>query len=153
MSDVRGVQGFTSRLGGRWPGRPLLVGRLREILRREFGAGDAWVVHTRGRCRLEARDGWRVVVLCEGDEETFWAPFYTGAVRNRFMMGTMVADLAPTQRRRQDLVEVLRPLWARATGPAPSRAPLPAGPDAAPEPDSPTAPDAPTEPVATSAPR
>lgn len=116
MSDVQGPQVFTSRPGGRWPGRPLLVGRLREILRREFGAGDAWVVHTRGRCRLEARDGWRVVVLCEGDEATFWAPFYTAAVRNRFMEGTMVADLAPTQRRRQDLADVLRPLWTKATG-------------------------------------
>ncbi len=116
MSDQHGTTGFISRPGGRWPGRPLLVGRLREILRREFGAGDAWVVHTRGRCRLEARDGWRVVVLCEGDEETFWAPFYTAAVRNRFREGTMVADMAPTQRRRDHLMEILRPLWTKATG-------------------------------------
>jgi hypothetical protein len=92
------------------------VARLREILRREFGVADAWVVHAAGRCRLEARDGWRVVVLLEGEEETFWAPFYTAAVRNRFAGGTVVADLAPTQRRRLDLVEVLRPLWAVAVG-------------------------------------
>lgn len=131
MSNPQGAQVFTSRPAGRWPGRPLLVNRLREILHHEFGAGDAWVVHTAGRCRLEARDGWRVVVVLEGDEETFWAPFYTAAVRNRFMMGTVVADLAPTQRRRRDLIEVLRPLWAEATGvgtdvPDPeSRSPLP----------------------------
>jgi len=116
MSDLQGAPVFTSRPAGRWPGRPLLVTRLREILRREFGAGDAWVVHTTGRCRLEARDGWRIVVLLKGDEETFWAPFYTAAVRNRFVGGTMIADLAPTQRRRQDLVEILRPLWKVAAG-------------------------------------
>ena len=116
MSDPQGAPVFTSRPAGRWPGRPLLVTRLREVLHREFGAGDAWVVHTPGRCRLEARDGWRIVILLEGDEETFWAPFYTAAVRNRFADGHMIADLAPTQRRRQDLVEILRPLWEAATG-------------------------------------
>jgi len=101
-------------------GAPVFTSRLREILRRVFDAGDAWVVHTAGRCRLEARDGWRTVVLLEGDEESFWAPFYAAAVRNRFMQGTMVADLAPTQRRREDLIEILRPLWSEATGRAPA---------------------------------
>lgn len=104
---------FTSRPGGRWPGRRLLTARLREVLRREFDAQDAWVVHTRGRCRLEARVGWRIVVLLEGDEETFWAPFYTAAVRNRHMNGQLVAELAPTQRRRSELIEILRLLWAK----------------------------------------
>jgi hypothetical protein len=120
MSSLRGAPVFTSRPAGRWPGRPLLVARLREILHHEFGAGDAWVVHTSGRCRLEARDGWQTVVLLDGDEETFWAPFYTAAVRNRFMQGTMVADLAPTQRPRKDLIEVLRPLWSEATDRVPA---------------------------------
>lgn len=104
---------FTSRPGGRWPGRRLLTARLREVLRRVFDAGDAWVVHTPGRCRLEARIGWRIVVLLEGDERTFWAPFYTAAVRNRHVDGQIVAELAPTQRRRSELIEVLRPLWAK----------------------------------------
>jgi hypothetical protein len=118
----REAQGFTSRPAGRWPGRPLLAARLREILRREFSAGDAWVVHAAGRCRLEAREGWRVVLLLEGDEETFWARFYTAAVRNRFSDGHLVAELAPTQRRRQELVEILRPLWT-ARGQAGTEAP------------------------------
>ncbi len=116
MSDLQRDQVFTSRPAGRWPGRPLLVSRLREILHREFGAGDAWVVHTPGRCRLEARDGWRIRVLLEDDEEIFWAPFYAAAVRNRFAGGQMIADLAPTQRRRRDLIGILRPLWEAATG-------------------------------------
>ncbi|MBI3998219.1 MAG: hypothetical protein HY355_04230, partial [Armatimonadetes bacterium] len=110
---------FTSRPGGRWPGRPLLVFRLREILRRELGARDAWVVHTPGRCRLESRVGWRIVVLLEGGEETFWAPFYTAAVRNRQVGGQIVPELAPTQRRRRELLEVLRALWAQAGVPPP----------------------------------
>lgn len=105
---------FTSRPGGRWPGRPLLASRLREVLRREFDADDAWIVHAPGRCRLEARVGRRTVVLLEGGEETFWAPFYTSAVRNRHVNGQIVGDLAPTQRRRRDLIEILRPLWTKA---------------------------------------
>jgi hypothetical protein len=102
---------------GGGPAPPLLVARLREVLRREFGAVDAWVVHTRGRCRLEARYGGRLVVVCDGDEHAFWAPFYTTAVRNRYDHGMLVADLAPTQRRRSDLVHILRPLWERAVTP------------------------------------
>ncbi|MDR7420675.1 MAG: hypothetical protein QN178_17385 [Armatimonadota bacterium] len=107
-------------MAGRWPGRPLLVARLRQILRREFGATDAWVVTTPGRCRLEARVGWRMIVLLDEPEDAFWAPFYTTAVRNVRRGGHLVSTLAPTQRRRRDLVEILRPAWdaavqARAT--------------------------------------
>lgn len=103
---------FASRPRGRWPGRPLLVARLREVLRREFHADDAWVVCAGRLCRLEARVQWRVRVLKEGEEETFWAPFYTAAVRHRRVGGQMVGELAPTQRRRSELVEILRPMWA-----------------------------------------
>lgn len=57
------------------------------------------------------------MVLLEGDEETFWAPFYTAAVRNKYVDGQMIAELAPTQRRRSQLIEILRPLWTKsATG-------------------------------------
>ena len=124
MSSVAGAPGFASRPAGRWPGRPLLAARLREILRREFGAADAWVVYRPGRCRLEARFGWRIAVLLEGDEETFWAPFYTAAVRNVRAGGLLVAKLAPTQRRRQELIAVVRPLCERAVaGASPATAP------------------------------
>ncbi len=114
MGSPPGAPTFASRSAGRWPGRPLLTSRLREILRREFNASDAWVVHAPGRCRLEARVGWSVVVLLEDCEESFWAPFYTTAVRHRYEGGYMIGDLAPTQRRRQDLLEIVRQLWARA---------------------------------------
>lgn len=123
MGSSTGMPEFTSRPAGRWPGRPLLVARLREILHREFDASDAWVVHTPGRCRLEARVGWRVVVLHEGCEESFWAPFYTTAVRNRCSGGHLVGDLAPTQRRRRDLLEVVRELWSRAAPTSQASAP------------------------------
>jgi hypothetical protein len=103
---------FASRPGGRWPGRPLLVARLREVLRREFRADDAWVVCAGRLCRLEARVQWHVRVLREGEEEAFWAPFYTAAVRHRRVGGQMVGELAPTQRRRSELVEIIRPMWA-----------------------------------------
>jgi len=114
---------FASRPRGRWPGRRLLVGRLREVLRREFSADDAWVVYAGRSCRLEARHQWRVLILLAGEEDTFWAPFYTAAVRHRRVGGQMVGEVAPTQRRRSELVEVLRPLWVRAT------AGVPAAPD------------------------
>jgi len=104
---------FAPRARRRWPGRRLLASRLREVLRREFDAGDAWIVHTPGRCRLEACVGWRIVVLLEDDEDIFWAPFYTTAVRNRHVGGQVVGEVAPTQRRRSDLINILRPLWAR----------------------------------------
>ncbi|MDR7497875.1 MAG: hypothetical protein QN174_13060, partial [Armatimonadota bacterium] len=87
---------------------------LRALLRREFGATDAWVVHAPGGVRLEARWGGRIVVVHEGDHETFWAPFYTTAVRNRYERGVVVAALAPTQRRDRELLAVLRPLCERA---------------------------------------
>jgi hypothetical protein len=90
------------------------VARLREVLRREFHADDAWVVHAGRSCRLEARVQWRVCVLREGEEETFWAPFYTAAVRHRRVGGQMVGELAPTQRRRSELVEIVGPMWANA---------------------------------------
>jgi hypothetical protein len=108
MSERSTRRGVPSRAAGRWPGRPRLTARLREVLRREFGAADAWVVTTPGGCRLEARFGWRIVVLLEGDEQTFWAPFYTATVRNVHRRGHLVAELAPTHRRRSELVEVLR---------------------------------------------
>jgi hypothetical protein len=107
---------FAARPSGRWPGRPLLISRLRDVLRREFQATDAWVVQTTGRCRLEARVAFRVVVLLDGQEETFWAPFYTAAVRHRFSGGYMIGELAPTQRPRHELILVLRPMWERAVG-------------------------------------
>jgi hypothetical protein len=53
-----------------------------------------------------------VRVLREGEEEAFWAPFYTAAVRHRRVGGQMVGELAPTQRRRSELVEIIRPMWA-----------------------------------------
>jgi hypothetical protein len=115
MTAAVGAPAFTSRPSGRWPGRPLLTSRLREILRREFNAADAWIVHANRRCRLEARVGWQVVVLLEDGEETFWAPFYTAAVRNRRVGGMLVAALEPTQRPRHELSAILRPLWDGAT--------------------------------------
>lgn len=114
MSSAPGGVGTPARAAGRWPGRPLLAARLRALLRREFGATDAWIVHAPGRVRLEARWGGRTVVVHEGDDEEFWAPFYTTAVRNRYERGVVVAALAPTQRRNRDLVAVLRPWCARA---------------------------------------
>jgi hypothetical protein len=99
-----------------WPGRAKLAARLREILRREFGADDAWIVHTGDRCRLEVRVGWRVVVLLDGHAGTFWAPFYTEATRRRPRPGRRSA-VQVTQRGRRELLETLRGLWAERLGP------------------------------------
>lgn len=120
MNRIPAGAPVTSRPRGRWPGRPLLASRLREILKREFDAADAWIVYAGGRCRLEARIGWRVVVLAEGGDDEFWAPFYTTAVRNRRVGGILVARLEPTQRPRRELEEVIRLLWVGAVTLRPS---------------------------------
>lgn len=117
--------GPARRRPARWPGRPVLAGRLREVLRREFGAADAWVVQTSGRCRLEARVGWRTVVLLEAPEETFWTTFYASGVRQRNVDGTPIAQEVWVQRSRAALVEILRPLWARHVACAPDIGPSP----------------------------
>lgn len=105
-----------------WPGRAKLGARLRELLRREFGADDAWIVHAGDRCRLEARVGWRVVVLREDDARTFWAPFYVEETHRRFRPGRRL-PVRLTQRGRRELLEMLRVLWAERVG-APRRPPL-----------------------------
>jgi hypothetical protein len=126
MNERSGRSGDLTRPAGRWPGRPLLAARLREILRHEFGAQDAWIVCSPGRCRLEARCGWRIVVLLEGHEPGFWAPFYTTVRRSVRARGEIVTAQVPAQRSRRDLVELLRPLWVEAVGiPSVRRVPTP----------------------------
>jgi hypothetical protein len=107
--------------GGRWPGRPMLTSRLREILRKEHRVQDAWIVHAHDGWRLEIRRGGRVTVLHRGDDVDFWTPFYSAAVRNAYVRGQLVLVLAPTQRRRAELAALLR-AWCDAgtSGPGPS---------------------------------
>lgn len=100
--------------GGRWPGRPLLASRLREILRKQHQVDDAWIVRAHDGWRLEVRRRGRVTVLHRGDDVGFWTPFYAGAVRNAYVRGQLVLVLAPTQRRRTELAEVLCRWWNAA---------------------------------------
>ncbi|MCL6551755.1 MAG: hypothetical protein K6W08_01330 [Firmicutes bacterium] len=100
-----------------WPGRAKLAARLRAILRREFGADDAWIVHAGDRCRLEVRVGWRVVVLLEGPTTTFWTPFYV-ETSGRARGGRRASQR--TQRGQRALRALLEGLWAARVG-APAR--------------------------------
>ncbi|MDR7554414.1 MAG: hypothetical protein QN157_02280 [Armatimonadota bacterium] len=105
-----------------WPGRAKLAARLRELLRREFGADDAWIVHAGNRCRLEVRVGWRIVVLLDESAATFWTRFYVEAPR-RVRLGRRV--LQHTQRGQRELRELLSGLWAARVGAPVPRPPIP----------------------------
>jgi hypothetical protein len=93
----------------------MLAARVREILRREHHVVDAWIVCAHDGWRLEARDRGRLIVLHRGDDVSFWAPFYTNAVRNAYVRGELVVVLAPTQRRRAELAALLRAWWDAAS--------------------------------------
>lgn len=124
------MTGATVQPVHRWPGRAKLAARLRELLRREFGADDAWIVHAGDRCRLEARVGWRVVVLREDDARTFWAPFYAEETHRRFPPHRRL-PVRLTQRGRRELREMLGALWAERVGAPrrPPRSPAPLAPE------------------------
>ncbi len=79
------------------------------------------MVRAAAGCRLEARVGWKVVVLRDAPEESFWAPFYSAAVRNQYRDGHLVGVLAPTQRRSQEIEALLRGMWRQAVGGSASR--------------------------------
>src|SRR4030066_115543 len=64
-----------------------LIAQLRDILQRDFGAQDAWIVRPPGRCRLDVRVGGRQVTILDDPEDAFWGRFYTPLARERMHLG------------------------------------------------------------------
>lgn len=103
----------------RWPKQRRLVAQLRDILRREFGCSDAWVIISGGRCRLEVRVNARRVMLLDDAEDAFWARFYEPVQRERRRLGERILETVTWRRPPADLVAVLTPYWLDRVGPRP----------------------------------
>lgn len=103
----------------RWPRQQRLVARLREILRREFGCQDAWVIVSSGRCRLEVRVDARRVTLLDDAEDAFWARFYTPVQRERLYLGERILRMETWRKPASELVAILTPYWVDRMGPRP----------------------------------
>jgi DNA primase catalytic subunit len=95
----------------RWPKQRRVVAQLRDILRREFGCQDAWVVVSGGRCRLEVHVAGRRVMLLEDAEDSFWARFYMPVQRERMHLGERLVETQIWRRPVADLIAVLTPHW------------------------------------------
>ncbi len=100
----------------RWPKQQRLIRQVRDVLRREFGCQDAWVVRTGGRCRLEVRLKGRQFLLLEDDETTFWTRFYMPVERERVHLGERVVQVQQWRKPAVDLVKILTPYWVRRVG-------------------------------------
>lgn len=102
-----------------FPGREHLVRTLRTILRREFGAADAWVIATSGEVRLEARVGGRTVVLLRAPEGEFWPRFYRPVQRERRHLGEIVVTTVAWRKPGAELAAELHALWPARAGERP----------------------------------
>lgn len=102
----------------RWPEQQRLIRQLREVLRREFGCQDAWVVVGR-RYRLEVRVRGRQVILLEDAEEPFWARFYEPVERERVHLGERLIEVRQWRKSLEELASVLMPHWTQRVGPLP----------------------------------
>jgi hypothetical protein len=103
----------------RWPKQRRLASQLRDILRREFGCQDAWVVFSGGRCRLEVRVDARRVTLLDDAEDAFWGRFYEEVPRERLRLGERILDTETWRRPPADLIAIIMPFWVDRVGPRP----------------------------------
>jgi hypothetical protein len=104
----------------RWPKQQRLIGQLRDVLRREFGAQDAWVIRTPAGCRLDVRVGGRRVALLEASEHDFWAQFYRPLEREVHHLGERQVSVEQWRLPVADLAAVLRPYWEARVGSPPA---------------------------------
>jgi hypothetical protein len=103
-----------------WPKQQRLIAQLRDILRREFGAQDAWVIRTPEGCRLDVRVAGRQLALLAAPEDDFWARFYRPVERERRYLGERYVDVEQWRRAPADLAAILRPYWRARVGPQPA---------------------------------
>ena len=99
-----------------WPRQREVIGKIRKVLRRVYGAEDAWVIQREGECRLEVLVQGRRVVLYAAQELFFWPQFYREKVRItwRGSERRTVALLRP--RGIGEIVEILQPYWDQLIG-------------------------------------
>ncbi len=103
----------------RWPKQQRLIRDVRDLLQREFGCQDAWVVQAGGRCRLEVRVDGRQLLLMDYPEEEFWARFYMPVERERVHLGERVVQFLQWRKPAADLVALLTPYWLQHVGERP----------------------------------
>jgi hypothetical protein len=109
----------TDAMRGGWPKQQWLIQQLREVLRRDFGCQDAWVVAGGDRCRLDVRVDGRLVTLLEDDENAFWAQFYTPVERERLHLGERITEVRQWRRAPAELSAVLLEYWIARFGAPP----------------------------------
>lgn len=90
---------------------------MRDVLRRDFGAQDAWIVRTAAGCRLDVRVAGRAVSLLEDTEDRFWARFYAPVERERLHLGERHVEIEQWRLKATELAAVLRPYWEACVGP------------------------------------
>jgi len=103
-----------------WPKQQRLIAQLRDVLRREFGAQDAWVIRTSASCRLDVRVAGRRIELLEAPEDDFWARFYEPVEHERLHLGERYVDVEQWRRTPAGLAIILRPYWQERVGPQPA---------------------------------
>ncbi len=103
-----------------WPKQQRLIGQLRDVLRREFGAQDAWVIRTAAGCRLDVRVRGRRIALLEAPEDDFWARFYQPVEREVLHLGERRLSVEQWRRRPEELAALLRPYWEARVGSPPA---------------------------------
>jgi hypothetical protein len=103
-----------------WPKQQRLIGQLRDVLRRQFGAQDAWVIRTPGGCRLDVRVAGRRIELLAAPEDEFWAQFYRPVEREYHHLGERLVSIEQFRLPPADLATVLRPYWEAHVGSLPA---------------------------------
>lgn len=103
-----------------WPKQQRLIAQLRDVLRREFGAQDAWVIRTAAGCRLDVRVAGRRIALIEAPEQAFWAQFYEPVEREYRHLGERRVHVEQWRRSPAGLAAVLRPHWQARVGSPPA---------------------------------
>jgi len=103
-----------------WPKQHRLAAQLRDVLRREFGAQDAWVIRTAVGCRLDVRVAGRRVVLLEVPEDDFWRQFYRPVEREHRHLGERYVNVEQWRLPPAELAATLRPYWVERVGPRPA---------------------------------
>ncbi|MDR5693662.1 MAG: hypothetical protein QN198_07295 [Armatimonadota bacterium] len=94
-----------------WPRQREVIGKIRKVLHRVYGAEDAWVIQREGETRLEALVQGKRAVLYADREANFWAQFYREGLKVIWRGGEkrVVKFLRPKSER--EIIDTLRSYW------------------------------------------
>ena len=96
-----------------WPRQREAIRKIRQVLRRAYGADDSWVVQSGGECRIEVLVGGHRAVLHADEEARVWSEFYRKVMRIYTRGGEFRRVEVLRPRRIREITEILRPYWER----------------------------------------